>query len=187
MSNGEFSIVGTTVVHRGAVVTTEAVDLRTPEGDVVERQVVRHPGAVAVVAVHEGAVVLVRQYRVALDVELVEIPAGKRDVLDEDPEVAARRELIEEVGLDPQHLQLLGVFATAAGFCDEELIIYATDDCVDVGRQLEGVEEAHSEVVRVPLAEISGWLTDGRLRDAKSLIGLFWAREAGYFEPGRGQ
>ena len=179
---GDFKIVGSTVAHRGPVVSTEILDVRTPSGEVVERQVVRHPGAVAIVAVHQGAVVLVRQYRVALDDELVEIPAGKRDIAGEAPEVTARRELIEEVGLEPQRLDLLGSFVTAAGFCDEEIIIYATAQCVDVGRSVDGIEEAHSEVLRIPLNEISDWLSDGRLTDAKSLIGLFWAREAGMLD-----
>lgn len=178
-SGGDFTVIGSNVVHRGAVVSTEILQVRTPEGDVVERQVVRHPGAVAVVAIHEGSVVLVRQYRAALDADLVELPAGKRDVAGEPPEVTARRELIEEVGLDPRKLELLGTFVTAAGFSDEMIIIYAAADCVEVGRRVDGIEEAHSEVLRVPVTEISDWLCDGRLTDAKSLIGLFWAREAG--------
>lgn len=177
---GEFSVVGSTVAHEGAVVTTEIVDVRTPEGAIVERQVVRHPGAVAVVAVHEGSVVLVRQYRAALDDLLLEIPAGKRDIDSEPPEEAARREVIEEVGLDPSRLVLLGEFVTAAGFSDEVIIIYAGLDCTEVERSTDGPEEAHSEVVRIPVHEIVDWLSDGRMTDAKSLIGLFWAREAGY-------
>lgn len=175
-----FSVVGSTVAHVGAVVTTEIVDVRTPDGDIVERQVVRHPGAVAVVAVHDNSVVLVRQYRAAIDDLLLEIPAGRRDVDGEPPEVAARRELKEEVGLEAGRLVLLGEFVTAAGFSDEVIIIYAGLDCTDVGRSVDGVEEAHSEVVRIPVSEIAGWLSDGRMTDAKSLIGLFWAREAGY-------
>lgn len=180
-SGDHFEIVGAEVVHEGAVVRTEILDVRTPEGDVVKRQVVRHPGAVAVVAIHDGAVVLVQQYRAALDADLIEIPAGKRDIAGEDPMVAAGRELVEEVGLEAQQMELLGSFVTAAGFCDEELLIYATTDCVEVARAVDGVEEAHSEVLRVPVVEIGEWLSDGRLTDAKTLIGLFWARDRGLF------
>jgi len=182
MGDAKFTVIGTEVAHRGAVVTTEILQVRAPDGQVVERQVVRHPGAVAVVAVHEGSVVLLRQYRAALDHDLVEIPAGKCDVAGEDPVEAAKRELVEEVGLDARELHLLGSFVTAAGFSDEVIIIYAAIDCVEVGRAVEGVEEEYSEVIRVPVDEILPWMCDGRLTDAKSLIGLFWAREAGLLD-----
>ena len=182
MSEKKFSVEGSRVMHVGKMVTTEILSVRTPDGDLVERQVVRHPGAVGVVAIHEGCVVFVEQYRAALDDTLIEIPAGKTDIPGERLETAARRELIEEVGLDPKSLVLLGDFVTAAGFCDEVLTIFASNDCVDVGRQVDGVEEEYSEIVRVPLAEIDDWLVGGRLRDAKSLIGLFWARDLGLLE-----
>jgi len=178
MADKKFTVEGAHVVHEGVVVTTEIVSVRTPDGDLVERQVVRHPGAVAVVAIHEGAVVLVEQYRAALDDNLIEIPAGKCDIAGEALDVAARRELIEEVGLDPKSLTELGTFVTAAGFSDEKIAIFFTNDCVDVGRQVDGVEEAHSEVLRVPLAEIDDWMNN-RLTDAKSIIGLFWAQAQG--------
>lgn len=178
---GKFEIVGTEVVHEGYVVRTEILDVRTPEGDIVQRQVVRHPGAVAVVAIHHGDVVLVSQYRAPLDDYLLEIPAGKRDIEGEDPEVAARRELVEEVGLACDSVQLLGPFVTAAGFCDEELIIYAATECWQVEREVDGAEEAHSEILRVPVGEVDALLSSGRLTDAKTIIGLHWARDRGLF------
>ena len=183
MGEKVFVVEDAQVVHEGEVVTTEILTVRTPEGDHVKRQVVRHPGAVAVVAVHDGCVVLVEQYRAAIDANLIEIPAGKTDIPGEPLETAARRELIEEVGLDPQSLVLLGDFITAAGFCDEVLTLFASNDCIEVDREVDGVEEAHSEILRVPLGEIDAWLSDGRLRDAKSLIGLFWARDLGLLTP----
>lgn len=178
-STAGFVVIDSTVVHEGVVVRSEILDIRAPSGEVVQRQVVRHPGAVAVVAIHDGHVVLVRQYRAALDDYLIEIPAGKRDIVGEDPAVAARRELVEEVGLETDSVELLGSFVTAAGFCDEELMIYVTAACREVDRAVDGVEEADSEVLRVPVGEIGAWLTDGRLTDAKTLIGLYWARDRG--------
>jgi len=181
-AGGDFTVIGTEVIHDGAVVRTERLEIRTPDGDVVQREVARHPGAVAVVAIHDGDVVLVRQYRAALDEYLVEIPAGKRDIEGEDPAVAARRELVEEVGLECESLELLGPFVPAAGFCDERLLIYAATSCREVPRQVDGVEEAHSEVLRVPVGDIVGWLATGRLTDAKTIIGLYWARDRGLLE-----
>lgn len=178
MAEKLFTIESSEVVHVGAVVSTEIAMVRTPEGDLVDRQVVRHPGSVAVVAVHEGHLVLVEQYRAAIDQNLIEIPAGKLDIQGEPSETAASRELVEEVGLQPNSITELGHFFPAAGFTDEVITIYFTDDCSDVGRQVDGVEEAHSLILRVPLAEVDEWM-DSRLIDAKSLIGLSWARSRG--------
>lgn len=178
MTSG-FKVEGAEVVHTGAVVRTEILSIRTPDGDLIDRQVIRHPGAVAVVAIHAGELVLVQQYRAALDADLIEIPAGKRDIDGEPPEQAARRELIEEVGLDPQSLVELGTFVTAAGFCDEDIIIYGTNDCVEVERQVDGVEEAHSQILRMPVADALAKAGQGGFTDAKTVIGLFWAREQG--------
>lgn len=185
MTDG-FTVERTDVVHEGVVVRTEILHIRTPDGDLVERQVVRHPGAVAVVAVHQGHVVLVQQYRAALGADLIEIPAGKRDIDGESPVVAARRELIEEVGLDPgespDDLVELGTFVTAAGFCDEEIVIFGASSFTEVERAVDGVEEEYSSVLRVPVDEIEAWALDGRLTDAKTLIGLYWARAKGVLD-----
>ncbi len=177
--NNGFSIESAEVQHRGAVVTTEVLSVRTPDGDLVERQAVRHPGAVAVVAVHDGAVVLVQQYRAPVDADTIEIPAGKLDIAGEDPADAARRELIEEVGLQTDELIELGSFLTAVGFSDEIIHIYAATSCHEVPRAVDGVEEAHSSIIRLPLGDVDEWLASGRLDDAKTLIGLFWARDRG--------
>lgn len=184
MAEKKFTIESSEVVHVGAVVRTEIAKMRTPEGDLIDRQVVRHPGAVAVVAVHQDQVVLVEQYRAAIDDNLIEIPAGKLDIAGEATEAAAARELVEEVGLKPNSPMIeLGMFVVAAGFSDEVITIYFTNDCTNVGRQVDGIEEAHSEILWIPLAEVDEWL-DSRLTDAKSLIGLFWAKSRGLLATG---
>jgi len=132
-----------------------------------------------VVAIDDGHVVLVKQYRAAIDDELIEIPAGKLDIAGEPQADAARRELIEEVGLDPVDLIELGSFITAAGFSDEQIWIFASTEHTDVGRQVDGVEEEHSTVLRVPVSEILDWAGDGRLIDSKTLVGLLWAQQRG--------
>jgi ADP-ribose pyrophosphatase len=174
-----FTVEGTEVIHEGFVVRSEIVSIRTPDGDLIERQVVRHPGAVAVVAIHDGHVIMVRQYRAALDRDLVEIPAGKLDIDGEDRAEAARRELIEEVGLDPVSLVELGRFVTAAGFCDEEITIFAATEFAEVERAVDGVEEEYSEVLRIPIDEALATAASGGYTDSKTVIGLFWARERG--------
>lgn len=177
-----FQVVNTESVYSGPVVAAETVTIQAPDGTLIERQVLRHPGAVAVVAVHDGDVVLIRQYRAAIDANLLEIPAGKRDIVGEPLVETARRELIEEVGLVPAEMVEMGTFYTAVGFCDEALTVFAAWDCKLTERQVDGVEEEHSELVRVPVGEIGDWLNDGRLTDAKTLIGLSWARDRGYLK-----
>jgi ADP-ribose pyrophosphatase len=167
------------VIHEGHVVTLSVAQVATPSGAVLEREIVHHPGAVAVVAVlesdHGDEAVLVRQYRAAVDQLLLEIPAGKRDVEGEDPMVAAARELQEEVGLEATELVHLAGFHNSPGFCDEFLDVYLAMHPVVVADDRQGVEEEAMTIERVPLAEVPAMIADGRLTDAKSIIGLLMA------------
>ena len=95
-----FSVKATTPIHSGYVIDMVEAEMCDPDGGVHARDVVRHPGAVSILPLHDdGTVTLVRQYRVAPDGDLLEIPAGKADRGDEDPVDLALRELAEEVGL----------------------------------------------------------------------------------------
>jgi ADP-ribose pyrophosphatase len=168
-----------TVIHEGHVVTLTVAQVQTPSGVVLEREIVHHPGAVAVVALLDSdrglEAVLVRQYRAAVDQLLLEIPAGKRDVVGEDPMVAAARELQEEVGLAATELVHLSGFHNSPGFCDEFLDVYLAMHPVVVADDRQGVEEEAMTIERVPLSEVPAMIADGRLTDAKSIIGLLMA------------
>lgn len=133
------------------------------------REVVEHRGAVGAVAVHEGRVVLVRQYRHAPGEELLEIPAGRLEP-GEDPRDCIARELVEEVGLEPRTLQPLAQFYTTPGFANEMFHLFFTDDLVPRPGQLEQGEVLTVERVRVE--DISALLDSGRIRDGKTLVGL---------------
>lgn len=146
-----------------------------PDGEVVTRQIVRHPGAVVVVPLDGDDVVFVRQYRAAIDRELVEIPAGKRDVADEAPEVTAERELIEEIGMRPGRLELLTRFVNTPGFCDEETWLYLATDLEPVDRGPQTAEEAHMSIERMPFDDAVAAATSGVIDDAKTIIGLLLA------------
>ena len=137
------------------------------------RDLVRHPGAVAVVPLlNDGRVVLVRQYRAACDRELLEIPAGKRDVPDELPEDTARRELIEEVGYRGGELEELARFYNSAGFSDEFSHVYLARGLEAVARDAQGVEERFLRVETPALTSIPGLIADHEVIDAKTIIGL---------------
>lgn len=168
-----FRHVGDALVHQGAIISLYRSEFVAPDGSTFERDVVRHPGAVSVVPVlDDGTVVLVRQYRAPVDAMVLEIPAGKRDVTDEPPEETARRELIEEVGLSPGRLEHLAMFHNSIGFCDEESHVFLGTELTPAPMDRQGVEEAHMEIVHVALADTPAMIADGRITDAKTVIGL---------------
>ena len=161
------------VLHRGHVITLCDAEFEAPDGSRFRREVVRHPGAVSVVALTEDhQVVMVRQYRAAVDDLVLEIPAGKRDVAEEPPETTARRELVEEVGLEAASMTLLARFHNSIGFTDEESFVFLATDLRSVASDRQGIEEAFMEVVHVPLASTPAMIASGELTDGKSIIGV---------------
>ena len=170
-----FRRLGERSVHRGHAIDVVVARFETPDGEVVERDVVRHPGAVSVVPVDGDEVVLVRQYRAPAERELLEIPAGKRDVADEPPEVAAVRELEEEVGLTAASLVPLATFYNSVGFSDEYSYVFLATDLTPVPAAPQGPEEHHMTVERWGLDDIPAAIADGRIEDAKTVIGLLAA------------
>lgn len=154
-------------------------EFEAPDGTRFTRDVVRHPGAVCVVAVTErDTVLLVRQYRGSVDRELLEIPAGTRDVEGEPPETTARRELEEEAGVRAGTMRLLGTMLNSPGFLDQETLLYLAQDLEPVEPARHGEEERYIEVVEVALASVPAMIASGELVDAQTLLGLLLAREA---------
>jgi ADP-ribose pyrophosphatase len=138
-----------------------------------EREIVEHPGSVAVVAVdRERQLWLVRQLREPARKKLLELPAGKRDA-GEEPLAAAQRELREECGLTGGTWTELGAFWTTPGFCREHMVVFLAEG-VEPGDAVPE-EDEHIEVVRWPVSELAA-LT-GELEDAKTLAGLLLFRE----------
>lgn len=173
-----FAITQRQRVLSGPVITVDDVVVVAPDGSTHQRQVVAHPGAVSVVALTDGdEVVMIRQYRAALDNQLLEIPAGKRDLAGELPEHTAARELAEEVGLAAQEWTVLGEFHNSPGFSNEHSIVFLAQGLREVEHARQGVEEVHLEVVHVPFAEVVDRIRAGEICDAKSIIGLLLARE----------
>lgn len=149
-----------------------------PDGFMFERELVRHPGAVAVVPLeaNERHVLMIRQFRGAVGEAILELPAGKRDIPDEDPAICAGRELIEEVGREASRMTEIGHFYNSPGYADEATILYLAEGLRPVARDAHGVEEEHLTIERISLEDIEELMASGDLRDAKSIIGLFAAR-----------
>jgi 8-oxo-dGTP pyrophosphatase MutT (NUDIX family) len=172
-----FRKLGERELHRGALISLGVGEFAGPAGDTFERDLVHHPGAVSVVPVDaDGSVYLVRQYRAAIDAELLEIPAGKRDVADEPPELTAHRELAEEVGREARRMDLLGTFYNSPGFCDELSFTYLARDLREVPVTAHSVEEAAMTIERVPFEHALALIASGEIIDAKTIIGLLLAR-----------
>jgi ADP-ribose pyrophosphatase len=176
----QFHKVDEEIVFEGHLISVAKGTFEDPSGGRFERDLVHHPWAVSVVPVLEDkrTVLLVRQYRAAVDRVLLEIPAGKRDVHGEDPEVTAARELEEEIGMRPGRLEKLAEFFNSPGFCDEHSFVYLATGLERTEISAQGVEEEHMTVEEVPLDEVVALVGSGELVDAKSIIGLALAREA---------
>ena len=172
------------IVWSGTLVSAGTGTFVDPDGNEFERDVVHHPGAVVVVPVVDGPagrpgmeVILVRQYRAAIDAELLELPAGKRDVTDEPVELTAHRELEEEVGMRAGSMEKIAEFYNSPGFCDEHSFLFLATDLTPCATAFQGQEEQHMTIERVPLASVPDLIASGAVVDAKSIIGLCLARE----------
>ncbi len=179
MADDGFRALGEAVLHTGPVVQVARGTFAAPDGSTFEREVVHHPGAVAVVPVLDDGrtAVLVRQYRSALDAMVLEIPAGKCDVEGEAPEVTAARELEEEVGYRAGRLERLCAIHNSPGFSDELVTVFLGCDLVAGDATPHGVEEEHMAVEHVDLAQAGAMVADGRITDAKTVVGLLLARD----------
>jgi ADP-ribose pyrophosphatase len=174
-----FRVVGSETLARPGFLAVDRLEVVAPGGARYERTVVRHPGAVVVVPVEPGGatVLLVRQYRAAIDRDLLEAPAGKRDVDGEPPAQTAARELDEEIGHRPGRLVELAEFHNSPGFCDEYTYLFAALDVEPTAaRRAVGPEEEEMTVERVSLDDVDGLISTRELVDAKSIVGLLLTR-----------
>lgn len=161
-------------VWRGRMLAVTVDTVKLQNGNAVDLEIVRHPGAAAVVPVDsEGNVVLVRQARYATDGWLVEVPAGKLDA-GEAPDVCAVRELEEEAGLRARTLTPMGAIWTSPGFTDERIWLFLATDLEAVPQALEADEVLTLE--RSPLEVAVERVLRGEIDDAKSICALLRAQ-----------
>ena len=158
------------IVFDGRAVKLRIDTVQTADGRESTREIVEHSDCIAVIAVDENDnVLLVNQYRKAIEKELLEIPAGGIDH-GEDAETAVRREMQEETGYLPGKVKRLGGFYSTPGYCTEYLHLYLATELTP--SQLHAEDTAGISLVRVPVPEIPGLLASGKIEDAKSIAGL---------------
>lgn len=160
-------------IFEGRVIKVRVDKVRLHEGQVSEREIVDHVGAVAVVPLDEnGRVYLVRQYRKPMEKMLLEIPAGKLDP-GEDPLECACRELTEEIGFFPQTMRKLSYYYSSPGFSNEAIHLYLATDLVR--QEVPPVEGEYLEIVSMPLEEALEMAMTHQMDDGKTIMGLLMA------------
>ena len=173
-----FRKVGEQPRFEGSLFRVNTVEFEGPAGVRFERDIVHHPGAVVVVPLTgDRKVVMVRQFRAAIAGDLLEVPAGKRDVDGEATEVTAARELAEEIGRRAGRLDLLARFYNSPGFTDEFTHLYLARDLEEVPLDRQGHEEQQMTVEEIRLDDVPRLIASGDIVDAKTIIGTALARE----------
>jgi 8-oxo-dGTP pyrophosphatase MutT (NUDIX family) len=178
----DYRVVASETVYEGRIITLRRDTVAMPGGGESVREVVHHPGAVAVVAIDDhDRVVLLRQYRHPVGGYLWELPAGLRDADGEPPLETAKRELAEETLLAAGRWSLLTTTYSSPGFCDELVLTYLAEDLSTVDRP-DGFTVEHEEldmtIERVPLDEAVQRVFDGGIRNGTAVIGLLAAAQA---------
>ncbi len=163
--------LGRELVHKGAIIDYYQDTIRVPNGNIVKWDLITHKGAAAVVAVKDdGKLLMVRQYRNALDRETLEIPAGALDTAEEPTEVAAARELEEETGYKAGKLELLISLKTTVAFCNERIDVYVATDLVPSKQHLD--EDEFLNVESHDLEELLQMIFDCKIQDGKTVASI---------------
>lgn len=172
-----FTVLSTSDVYIGRILALRADEVAMPGGSRATREVVEHNGAVAILALDDDdQVTLIHQYRHPLGRRIWELPAGLIDHLGEDPLEAAKRELVEEVGLAASDWSVLVDVAASPGFTDEVVRVYLATGLSPVDRELMGEEEADLVSRKVPLAEAVRMALSGEIVNGAAVGGILAAQ-----------
>jgi ADP-ribose pyrophosphatase len=167
-------LLGRTTIHKGRIFQVEIDVVKLPTGHTVDMEIVRHPGSVVLIAVPKpGSIILIRQYRYAIDRWIWELPAGSLKP-HEDPDAAAARECEEEIGLAPGRITRLRGYFPTPGFCDEEMIYYRCEELGPPAPDSTARKDEDEEIEprTFTLDEARGLVKSGEIVDLKTLAGL---------------
>lgn len=167
----KFDIQGKKLEHHGHILDFYTYELKVPNGNIAHWDVLEHKGAAAIIPVDkDGNIILVRQYRGAIDDLLLEIPAGGRDSVDEDFAVCAARELEEEIGYRSNEIHHLIDYHPAAAYTSEKIAIYYTEQLIPSEQHLD--ENEFVQLESYSLDELVRMIADGEITDGKTIAGI---------------
>ncbi|SOC38184.1 NUDIX domain-containing protein [Ureibacillus acetophenoni] len=163
-------------IFKGKVISVKVDDVILPNGNESKREIVNHPGAVAIIPItDDGKIILVEQYRKALERSIIEIPAGKLEK-GEAPETTARRELEEETGYGCHELTYIQSFATSPGFADEVIHLYAAKQLFTIEDKADLDEDEFVSLMEVTLEEAEKMVQEQKIYDAKTAFAILWLK-----------
>ncbi|BBH21071.1 ADP-ribose pyrophosphatase [Paenibacillus baekrokdamisoli] len=157
-------------IFQGKIISLQVDTIQLPNGGTATREIIRHPGAAAVLALIDGKMLVVEQYRKPMEKFQIEIPAGKLDA-GEDPMVAAGRELEEETGYRAGKLRPISAFYTSPGFADEKLFLYVAEDLVKGDSRPD--EDEFLAVEAITFEEAQQYIREERISDAKTILAVY--------------
>ncbi|SEM10705.1 ADP-ribose pyrophosphatase [Paenisporosarcina quisquiliarum] len=180
MKKFEEKTIQSEVKYKGRIISLQIDEVELPNGKTSNREIVKHPGAVAVIAVTKDMkIILVEQYRKALERSIIEIPAGKIEI-DEVPEITALRELEEETGYTTDKLQYIQSFATSPGFANEIIHLYFAENIEKLEQPVGLDEDEFVELLHVSLSEMEEMVKKQQIYDAKTAFAYIWLKD--YFK-----
>ncbi|MEK3953266.1 ADP-ribose pyrophosphatase [Psychrobacillus psychrotolerans] len=180
MKKFEEKTIQSELKFKGRIITLQVDEVELPNGKTSNREIVKHPGAVAVIAVtKDNKIILVEQFRKALERSIIEIPAGKIEI-GEAPEITALRELEEETGYTTDNLQYIQSFSTSPGFADEIIHLYFADNIVKMEQPVGLDEDEFVELLHVSLTEMEEMVKKQQIYDAKTAFAYIWLKD--YFK-----
>ncbi|MUT65557.1 NUDIX domain-containing protein [Paenibacillus sp. NEAU-GSW1] len=162
--------VSTEPIFQGKIISLQVDTIALPDGRTATREIVKHPGAAAVMALLDGKLLVVEQFRKPLEKFQIEIPAGKLDA-NEDPAIAAARELEEETGYRAEKLELVSAFYTSPGFADEKLYLYFADKLIPGTQNPD--EDEFLQIEAISLEQAEAYIAEGRISDAKTILAVY--------------
>lgn len=180
MKKFEEKTIQSELKFKGRIITLQVDEVELPNGKTSNREIVKHPGAVAVIAVtKDKKIILVEQFRKALERSIIEIPAGKIEI-GEAPEITALRELEEETGYTTENLQYIQSFATSPGFADEIIHLYFADNIEKMEQPVGLDADEFVELLHVTIPEMEEMVKKQQIYDAKTAFAYIWLKD--YFK-----
>ncbi|WP_033541357.1 NUDIX hydrolase [Planococcus sp. CAU13] len=177
MKKFEEKTISSERIYEGKIINLKVDEVQLPNGHTSKRELIEHPGAVAILAITpEKKIIMVEQYRKALERSIVEVPAGKLEK-GEAPEMTAMRELEEETGYTADSLQLIQSFSTSPGFADEVIHLFLAEGLKksESGAVLD--DDEFVELMEVSIEEAEEMMSDERIYDAKTAFAVLWAKQ----------